>query len=64
MSACSSKEVGAVAGKCEDYGEARILMGAINHGHFLDALKGKKPSVTSDDLYELQKYNEEYLSQK
>lgn len=64
MKACLPDEEGAIEGKCEDFGEAGILMGAITHGHFVDALKGKKPSVTQDDLLQLQKYNEEYLSQK
>lgn len=64
MRACLPEEKGAVEGKCETYGEDRIVMGPITHKHFVDALKGKKPNVTKNDLNELQKYNEEYLNQK
>lgn len=64
MSPCLPDDKDGSAGKCDDYGEARILMGPITHKHFTDALKGKKPSVARQDLNELEKYNEEYLSQK
>lgn len=64
MKACKSDDPGAVESSIGDYGEIGISMGAITHQHFVDALKGKKPSVTSDDLRDLKKFNEEYKAQK
>lgn len=64
MRPCSHDDPDAVEGDCDEYGESRILMGPVTYKHFVDVLKGKKPSVTNEDLIELQRYNEEYLSQK
>lgn len=64
MRACKAGEEGAIESNIADYKEVGIVMGAITHEHFVEALKGKKPSVTAADLKELERFNQEHQTQK